>query len=425
MERLVSVLGLFVMLGIAFALSNNRKRLPWRLIITGVLLQAAFGLLILQTDLGQGLFGWMRDGVNKFLEFSNEGASFVFGKKLVNEKGSWGLAFFVLPTIIFVSSVMSCLFYLGVMQALVKVLAKAMVWVMDASGSESLAAAANIFMGHTEAPLVIKPYLPTMTESELMAMMTAGMATIAGGVMAAYAGMGVDAGHLLTASVMSAPAALVCAKIMVPETQESPTKGTVKIDIPQEDTNIIDAACRGAGEGLKLSLNVGAMLIAFVALVFMCNAMLGILPEFNGTPLTFQRILGWVMAPMAWLMGCPWEDCEKVGGVLGTRTVLNEFIGYIDLSNMRYDISERSYTIMTYALCGFANFGSIAVQIGGVGAMVPERRKDIARLGLKAMIAGTLASFMTACLAGLLIADPLTKPVKPEVKAAATATTAK
>jgi len=243
--------------------------------------------------------------------------------------------------------------------------------------------------------------------------------------MAAYAGMGVDAGHLLTASVMSAPAALVCAKIMIPETQESPTKGTVKIDIPQEDTNIIDAACRGAGEGLKLSLNVGAMLIAFVALVFMCNAMLGILPEFNGTPLTFQRILGWVMAPMAWLMGCPWEDCEKVGGVLGTRTVLNEFIGYIDLSNMRYDISERSYTIMTYALCGFANFGSIAVQIGGVGAMVPERRKDLARLGFKAMIAGTLASFMTACIAGVLIADPLTKPVRPEVKPAATATAAK
>ena len=425
MERLISLLGMVVMLAIAFALSNNKRKMPWRLIATGIVLQAAFGLLILQTAPGQGLFAWMRDGVNAFLGFSNEGASFLFGRLVSgapeDKPGTWGIAFFVLPTIIFVSAVMSVFFYLGVMQAIVKALAKVMVWVMDTSGSESLAASANIFMGHTEAPLVIKPYLLTMTESELNAMMTSGMATIAGGVMAAYAGMGVDAGHLLTASVMSAPAALVIAKIMIPETQESPTKGTVKIDIPKEDVNIIDAACRGAGDGLKLCLNVGAMLIAFVALIALCNAALGLLPAFNGTPLTFNRIVGWFMAPFAWLMGVRWEDCDAAGGVLGTRTVVNEFVGYLQLSDIRYTISERSYTILTYALCGFANFGSIAVQIGGVGNMVPERRKDIARLGLKSMIGGMLACFMTACIAGMLITDPDTVTVKPPPKPAVAA----
>ena len=425
MERLISLLGLFVMVAIAFGLSNNKRRMPWRLIVTGIVLQFVFGLLILQTEPGQGLFAWMRDGVNAFLGFSNQGASFLFGRLVSGAPGDtpgmWGIAFFVLPTIIFVSSVMSVFFYLGVMQAVVKALAKVMVWVMDTSGSESLAASANIFMGHTEAPLVIKPYLLTMTESELNAMMTSGMATIAGGVMAAYAGMGVDAGHLLTASVMSAPAALVIAKIMIPETQESPTKGTVKIDIPKEDVNIIDAACRGAGDGLKLCLNVGAMLIAFVALIALCNAALGLFPEFNGAPLTFNRIVGWFMLPFAWLMGVRWEDCATAGGILGTRTVVNEFVGYIELSGARYSVSERSYTIMTYALCGFANFGSIAVQIGGVGNMVPERRKDIARLGLKSMIGGMLACFMTACIAGMLISDPDTVPVKPAEKPAAAA----
>lgn len=425
MERFISLLGLFVMLAIAFALSNNKKRMPWRLIVTGIAMQAVFGLLILQTEPGQGLFAWMRDGVNAFLGFSNQGASFLFGRLVGGAPGDtpgmWGIAFFVLPTIIFVSAVMSVFFYLGVMQAIVKALAKVMVWLMDTSGSESLAASANIFMGHTEAPLVIKPYLLTMTESELNAMMTSGMATIAGGVMAAYAGMGVDAGHLLTASVMSAPAALVIAKIMIPETQESPTKGTVKIDIPKEDVNIIDAACRGAGDGLKLCLNVGAMLIAFVALIAMCNAALGLLPEFNGEALTFNRIVGWFMAPFAWLMGVRYEDCSVAGGVLGTRTVVNEFVGYLQLQDIRYTVSERTYTILTYALCGFANFGSIAVQIGGVGNMVPERRKDIARLGLKSMIGGMLACFMTACIAGMLISDPDTVPVKPPEKPSAVA----
>ncbi|GIK53072.1 MAG: NupC/NupG family nucleoside CNT transporter [Planctomycetaceae bacterium] len=405
MERLVSLLGLFVMLAAAFALSNNRRRMPWRLIVTGIVLQFLIGLVILQTEPGRWLFQGMGDAINKFLEFSNAGASFVFGSKLVNEKGQWGLAFFVLPTIIFVSAVMSCLFYLGIMQLVVKGMAKVMVWVMDTSGSESLAAAANVFMGHTEAPLVIRPYLLTMTESELLAMMTAGMATVAGGVMAAYVGFGADGGHLLTASVMSAPAALVISKIMIPETGESVTKGTVKIDIPKEDSNILDAACRGAGDGLKLALNVGAMLIAFVALIYMCNAALDLLPNFNDQPLTFQRILGWALAPVAWLMGCPWEDCEKIGGLLGTKTVLNEFIAYIELGAMKDQISPRSFTIATYALCGFANFGSIAVQIGGVGNLVPERRRDIARLGIKSMIGGTLAAFTTACIAGVLISD--------------------
>jgi CNT family concentrative nucleoside transporter len=298
---------------------------------------------------------------------------------------------------------MAVFFHLGIIQFVVRIMAKVMVWVMDTSGSESLCAAANVFVGHTEAPLVIRGYLPTMTRSELMAMMTGGMATIAGGVMAAYAGMGVDPGHLLAASLMSAPASLVIAKIMFPETEQSPTKGTVRIELPRTDVNILDAACRGASEGLKLALNVGAMLIAFLALIHLLNLMLGLIPDVAGAPLTLERILGTALAPLAWIMGVEWKDAAEVGMLLGKKTIANEFIAYLDLVKMKETISPRSFVIATYALCGFANFGSIAIQIGGLGSLAPERRLDFAKLSFRAMIGGSIAAFMTATIAGTLI----------------------
>jgi concentrative nucleoside transporter, CNT family len=399
MERLISLLGLGLMVFLAWLLSENRRRLNVRLIVSGILLQFGMAMLLLWTAPGQRMFEAARLAVARVLDFSNAGAEFVFGSTFRDHF----VAFSVLPTIIFVSSLTAVLFHLGVLQQLVKLMARLMVWVMDVSGSESLCAAANVFVGMTEAPLVIRPYLATMTRSELMAMMTAGMATIAGGVMAAYAGMGADAGHLLAASLMSAPAALVIAKIMVPETEESPTKGVVRVDVPRNDANLLDAACRGAAEGLTLALNVAAMLIAFIAMVAMLNWFLSLVPHVAGQPLSMERILGWMMAPLAWSMGVQWSEAQEVGMLLGKKTIFNEFLAYQDLVAMKDRLSPRSFTIATYALCGFANFGSMAIMIGGIGGLVPARRQDIAHYGLRALIAGTLAVFMTACVAGMLI----------------------
>ena len=397
--RFVSLLGLAVMMVLAWVFSLNRRRMHWRLIISGVALQFVFALLILHTSAGRATFQLARLAVAKILSFSDTGAAFIFGDGFREHF----FAFSVLPTIIFVSAVMALFFHWGVMQRIVSVMALIMEKVMRVSGSESLAAAANVFVGQTEAPLVIKPYLKTMTSSEIMAMMTGGMATIAGGVMAAYVGMGADAGHLLAASIMSAPASLVIAKIMLPEQEESPTMGHVKIDIPKQDANSLDAVCRGASEGLKLALNVGAMLIVFIAMIAAVNWLLGLTPDISGAPLTLQRILGWICAPLAWLMGVQWNDAVKIGSLLGEKTMINEFVAYMDLCKMKDTISPRSFTIATYALCGFANFASIGIQIGGIGSLVPERRSDFARLGLRAMIGGTLAAYMTACIAGLLL----------------------
>ncbi len=397
--KYISILGLIVMMLIAWSISSDRKRMNFRLIFSGVTIQFIFALLILKTAPGEMMFRGARVTVAKIIGFSDAGAQFVFGPAFKDHF----FAFSVLPTIIFVSAVMALLFHLGIMQLIVKGIAKVMVWVMDTSGSESLAAAANIFIGQTEAPLVIKPYISSMTSSELMAMMTSGMATVAGGVMAAYAGLGADAGHLLAASIMSAPASLVIAKIIIPEKEISPTKGVVKLDIPKKDANMLDAACRGASEGMKLALNVAAMLIAFIAIIQLLNWGFNIFPEVNGAPLSLQRILGWVFSPIAWLLGVEWKDALTVGSLLGEKTILNEFIAYTDLIKFKDSISPRSFTIATYALCGFANFSSIAIQIGGIGSLVPSRRKDFAKLGLKAMIGGTLAAFMTAAIAGMLI----------------------
>jgi CNT family concentrative nucleoside transporter len=405
MNRLISLLGLLVMMFLAWLLSADRKRMNGRLILSGLVFQLLLALLLLKTSFGQSIFSTARIIVTKLLAFSAEGAKFVFGQELVlgTESIAPVFAFSVLPTIIFVSSLMAVLFYLGILQKLVEFMAKVMVYVMDVSGSESLATAANVFLGMAEAPLVIKPYMKTMTRSELMAMMTGGMATISGALLATYASFGADAGHLLTASIISAPAALVIAKIMIPETEDSLTKGAVKAKIPREDANVLDAACRGATEGAKLALSIAAVLICFIAFVALLNWLLSLLPDIAAQPLTLERILGWLLAPLAWVMGIEAKDAPTVGMLLGKKTVLNEFLAYLDLVKYKDAISPRSFTIATYALCGFANFGSIAIQIGGYASLVPTRRRDFAKLGLRAMLGGSLAAFMTATIAGILI----------------------
>jgi CNT family concentrative nucleoside transporter len=397
-ERLVSLLGLAVMLGLAWLLSENRRKMNFRLIASGLVLQFLVALALLKTGPGQMLFRGAQDFFARVISFSNAGAAFMFGDLMAKKP----FALSVLPTLIFVSATMSVLFYLGLMQWVVKAMARLMVWVMDTSGSESLAAAAEVFVGMTESPLVVRPYVDSMTRSELMAMMTAGLGSVAGSVLAAYADMGVDAGHLMAASLMSAPASLVIAKIMVPETAVSLTKGTVKIEVARPGVNVVDAACNGAADGLKLALNVAAMMIAFIALIHMCNWMLSISAQLGGPALSLERILGWVFSPLAWVMGVPWHEAQTVGMLLGKKTVFNEFLAYQDLVGLHSQLSPRSTVIATYALCGFANFGSVAIQIGGVGGLVPSRRGDIARLGLRAMIGGTLATFMMATIAGVL-----------------------
>ncbi len=399
MERVVSFAGLLVMMALAWLMSENRRRMNFRLIVSGVVLQFLLGGLLLKTRFGEEAFEWARILVARIVSFSDEGGRFVFGEGFREHY----VAFSVLPTIIFVSSVTAVLFHLGILQWLVKIMARLMVWVMDTSGSESLAASANVYVGMTEAPLAIRPYLETMTRSEIMALMTGGMATVAGGVMAVYAAWGVDAGHLVAASLMSAPASLVIAKIMVPETEASVTKGVVQVEVPREDVNILDAACRGAASGLQLALNVGAMLIAFIALIHGLNWLLLPTKYLCGQPLTLQLVLGWICAPLAWIMGVPWQDAPSVGAMLGTKTVFNEMLAYQSLTDARESLSPRSFVIATYALCGFANFGSIAIQIGGIGSLVPRRRPDFAKYGLRAMIGGTLAAYMTATIAGILI----------------------
>lgn len=405
MERLISLLGLFVMLGIAWSLSESKKHIQWRTVISGILLQVIFGLIILKTEFGRAIFDSLGRGFNAILAFTTEGSKFLFGS-LATPSENLGFIFatMVLPTIIFMSSLMSVLYHIGIMQKVVEIMAKIMMKVMRTSGAESLAAAANIFVGQTEAPLVIKPYVNQMTKSELMCLMTGGMATVAGGVLAAYVGFGVDAGHLLAASVMSAPAALVCAKLMVPEREESATAGIVKVDLPKLSDNVIDAAATGASDGLKLAVNVAAMLLAFIALIAMLNGILAWVGSWFGFPqLSFEFLMGYLNAPVAFLMGIPWEDCVQAGSILGKKIVLNEFVGYLDLIAMKDQMSERTSIILTYALCGFSNFSSIAIQLGGIGTLAPEKRPILSKYGLYALIGGTLACYMTACIAGLFI----------------------
>ena len=419
------IFGAIVILAIAVAFSTNRRAINWTTVAWGLGLQVVFAIIVLKTTVGQRVFATLGDGINRLLGFAGVGAAFVFGP--LGDSGVWGramtsvfgpsgaqyaviFAFQVLPTIIFIAALFAILYYFGVMQVIVRVFAIAMHRVMRASGAEALNVAASIFMGQTEAPLTIRPYLPEMTESELMTVMTSGMAHISGGIMAAYILFGVEAKHLLTAVIMTAPGTIMMAKMFVPETSVPKTMGTVRLEVERTDVNVIDAAGRGTGEGLHLALNVGAMLISFLALIALVNALLGVAGHgfaYVGltqlSDLSLQRIFGWVFAPVAWAMGVPRHDAPVIGSLLGTRMVLNEFVAYSQLGPLKASLDPKSFTIATFALCGFANFSSIGIQIGGIGALAPNRRHDLARLGLRAMFAGTLANFMTATIAGFLL----------------------
>jgi CNT family concentrative nucleoside transporter len=407
--RAQPLVGAIVILGLAYICSTNRPAIAFRTVAMGLCFQIVFALVVLKTAAGAALFTTLGNGFNRLVSFANVGATFVFGP--LADTNAWGqiagvlgpgasgvlIAFQVLPIIIFVAALMAILYHLGVMQVLVRLFAVMMHRMMRASGAESLNIAASVFMGMTEAPLTIRPYLPDLTESELMTIMTCGMAHVSGGMMAAYLLFGVEARHLLAAVIMTAPGTLVIAKMLVPETGMPKTMGSVRLETERTDVNVIDAAARGTGEGLILALNVGAMLISFIALIALVNAILGL------ANLSLQQLFGWVLAPVAWSMGVPWRDAPTIGNLLGTRMVLNEFVAYSQLGPLKATIDPRSFTIATFALCGFANFGSIGIQIGGIGALAPNRRHDLARLGLRAMLAGTLANFMTATIAGFLL----------------------
>jgi CNT family concentrative nucleoside transporter len=404
MDRWVSLLGLIVFVGIGYLFSVNKKAIRWVTVLWGIALQLILAIFILKTPVGLAMFEWLGNLVGQFLNFSDVGAKFVFGDSFAEHF----VAFKVLPTIIFFSSFIAILYHYGILPRVVGAIGTLMMRAMKTSGAESLSCAANIFVGQTEAPLLIKPYVNSLTISELHAVMTGGFATIAGGVMAAYIAMGVPAAHLIAASVMSAPAALAISKLFYPETETPKTTGELKLKIEKTHVNAIDAASSGALDGLKLALNVGAMLIAFLGLVALINAILAWFGQFFGLPqLSLESILAYLMAPIAWLMGVPWDDCAQIGILLGKKTILNEFVAYLDLTEMvkgeAPKISQRANILATYALCGFSNLGSIGIQIGGIGAISPQRQSDLARLGLRAMIAGSLACFMTACIAGLLL----------------------
>jgi len=407
MQRFTGLLGLVVILGIAWLLSKRKRAIKLRILLWGLSLQFAFALLVLKTDFGK-LFQVIGVGVNAMLNYAEAGSNFVFGP-LGIKSGPFGVvfAFQVLPIVIFIASFFSILYYLGIMQWMVKGMAIVMQRVMGASGAESLNVAASIFMGQTEAPLTIKPFIAGMTESELFTIMTSGMAHVSGSVMAAYVKLaGVSIEHLLTAVIMTAPATIMLAKIFYPEVDKPATAGKVEVKIEKTAVNVIDAAAQGAGDGLHLALNIAGMLIAFLALVAMLNGILGglhAMPGLHWIPASMQQIFAVVFAPLAWLMGVPWKDAPTIGNLLGTRVVLNEFVAFLELGPLKPQLDPRSFTIATYALCGFANFSSIAIQIGGIGGLAPNRKSDLARLGLKAVAAGSMANFMSACIAGMLL----------------------
>ena len=424
LSRVQSVAGLALIFALAYCLSTARRAIDYRTVAWGLGLQFIFALIVLKTDIGRAVFQSVGTVITRVLNFAFVGSEFVFGP--LGSPGVWQrivtgvlgpdgnqyaniFAFMVLPTIIFIAALFAMLYYFGIMQFVVRFFAVIMRRFMRASGAESLNVAASIFMGQTEAPLTIRPFLPRLTESELMTVMTAGMAHISGGVMAAYILFGVEAQHLLTAVIMTAPGTLMMAKIFVPETGQPETMGTVPLNVEKTDVNVIDAIGRGTGEGLHLALNVGAMLISFLALVALLNAALGLVGDGLqsvagfGAGLSLQLILGWVFAPIAWALGVTWQDSATIGNLLGTRMVLNEFVAYSQLGPLKATLDPKSFTIATFALCGFANFSSIGIQIGGIGALAPERRHDLARLGLRAMLAGTFANFLTATIAGMLL----------------------
>lgn len=406
MAKFNGLIGLVAILVCAYLFSTKRSAIQKRVVLWGIVLQFAFAFIVLKTGFGQ-IFYTLSQVVNAVLNYSSAGASFVFGDKLGLRNDQFGviIAFQVLPIVIFICSLFAILYYFGVMQAFVKAMAVVMQRFMGTSGAESTCVAASIVMGQTEAPVTVRPFLATMTESELFTVMTSGMAHVSGSVMGAYVAIaGVSITHLLTAVIMTAPATIMLAKMFVPECGEPLTRGSVKVEIEKPGVNIIDAAARGAGDGLHLALNIAGMLIAFLALIAMLNGGLGwvhgLIPWI---PATLQQILALLFAPIAWALGVTWHDCATVGNLLGTRMVLNEFVAFVDLGKVKALLDQRSFVIATFALCGFANLSSIAIQIGGIGALAPSRKSDLARLGFKAMIVGTLANFMSACIAGMLL----------------------
>ena len=411
------IFGLMILLGIAFCFSSNRKEVDWKLVASGLGLQLFFAGLVILVPGGRRFFEGLSRIFVIIISFATDGSSFIFGSLADPTNLGFIFAFQVLPTIIFFASLMSVLYHLGVMQKFVQAMAWIMLKVMRISGSESLSVAANVFVGQTEAPLVVRPYISRMTESELLTMMVGGMATIAGGVLAAYITMlgGADeavrifyAKHLLAASIMAAPATIVIAKLLKPELEESVTRGTVTLHVEKTATNVIEAAANGAGDGVKLALNVGGMLLAFVALIAMLNYPIGWIGQITGLeaiagqPVSLSMILGYLLSPLAWIIGIPWQDAVTVGGLIGEKVITNEFVAYAHLKEIQDSLTPKALLISTYALCGFANFSSIAIQIGGIGGLAPNRRSDIARLGLTAVLGGTLATMMTATIAGVL-----------------------
>ena len=402
MERAISFLGICVFIGICYAMSVNRQAVRWRTVAWGLGWELILAIVILKTAWGLNLFKSLGNIVGNFLAFSDVGAKFVFGENFKDHL----FAFQILPTIIFFSSFISILYYYGILQRVVNALAWLMMKTMKTSGSESLSCAGNIFLGPTEAALMVKPYLANMTKSELHAVMTGGFATIAGGVLGAYLSFGIPPEHLIAAFFMTSPVALIVSKIMYPETEVSETTEKVNIDIKSNYVNVLDAATSGAIDGVKLAVNVGVIIIAFLSLLAAVNASLSWLGTLAGYPqLSLEGMLSLIMFPVAWLMGIPWADCGQVGALLGKKTILNEFIAYLDLGELikKQEISQRSAIITTYALCNFANIGSIGITIGGMTGIAPNRQQDLARMGLRTMIGGLLAGFITAGIAGILI----------------------
>ncbi|MDD7569092.1 MAG: NupC/NupG family nucleoside CNT transporter [[Actinobacillus] rossii] len=413
MEIFISILGIVVLLAIAFLLSSNRKAINYRTVLGAFAIQLLFGALILYVPVGRAALQWLADGVQSILNYGAEGTKFVFGglasDKIFEVMGGDGFIFAVrvLPAIVFFSALISLLYYIGVMQWIIRIIGGGLQKLLGTSKAESMSAAANIFVGQTEAPLVVKPYISKMTESELFAVMAGGLASIAGSVLAGYAGMGVPLTYLIAASFMAAPAGLLFAKILVPQTEQFNDDMT-KVELEQP-SNILDAAAAGASSGLQLALNVGAMMIAFVALIALLNGILGGIGGWFDMPeLSLGMIFGWIFKPLAWVIGVPWEEANIAGQMIGTKLAINEFVGYFEFSKYlspesAVQLTDKTKAIITFALCGFANFSSIAVLIGGLGGMAPNRRGDIARLGIKAVLAGSLANLMSATIAGLFI----------------------
>lgn len=405
MDRFIGILGVIVILGIAYLFSENKKKINWRLVATGLGLQIIFALIILKVPFGRKVFEAASRFITRILDFTAEGTTFLFGN--LTDQATFGSIFAlnVLPTIIFFSALMGILYYLGIMQAIVKFIAKGICKLLGTSGAETLSAVGNIFLGQTEAPLLVRPYISSMTKSEITAIMVGGMATVAGGVMAGYVAMGINAGHLLAASIMAAPAGLVLAKMLVPETEEPETKDITNIEVEKTASNVVEAAANGASDGLMLALNVAAMLLAFVALIALFNYLIGLVGGLFGFPeLSLNWILGKLFSPLAFVMGVPTGDLSAAGSLLGQKVMINEFVAYSDLSALSASgvLQEKTILIMTYALCGFANISSVAIQIGGIGAMAPNKKGTIAKLGFKALLGGALATCLTATIAGIL-----------------------